>query len=338
MIAYVQPSVGMLAIVLTNMIDVCHSIRDLIRIKGDFEHGFVSFERMLTYMSIDHEHGYKNLGKIEESYYNEIPICKEQNTTSHNIIKKGDLEFTNLCVKYKDNTPNVLNNISLKIQGGQKIGIVGRTGAGKTTLISSIYKTFQNYDGDIKIDGKEIRNIDLKTLRESMTIIPQDPHLFDSSLKKNVDPFNKFDNENIIQILKEFGIWEKFNEEGLERKGLSFKIESEGGNLSQGEKQLICMARALLNNTKLILLDEATANVDIITESRIQNAVEKYFKESTILMIAHRLNTIMFCDKILVLEKGKVKEFGDINTLKKDENSVFGKMLATSSDITSYMS
>jgi len=171
-----------------------------------------------------------------------------------------------------------------------------------------------------------------------MTIIPQDPHLFDSSLKKNLDPFNKFEDENIINILKDFGIWEKFNEDGLEHKGLKFKIESEGGNLSQGEKQLVCMARALLNNTKLILLDEATANVDIITEAKIQNAVEKYFKDSTILMIAHRLNTIMFCDKILVLEKGKVKEFGDIQTLKKDENSVFGKMLATSSDITSYMS
>merc|ERR1712183_652047 len=118
MIAYVQPSVGMLALVLTNMIDVCHSIRDLIRIKGDFEHGFVSFERMLTYMSIDHEHGYKNLGKIEESYYKEVPICKEQNTT--NFIKKGDLEFNNLFVKYKDNSPNVLNDVSLKIQGGQK--------------------------------------------------------------------------------------------------------------------------------------------------------------------------------------------------------------------------
>merc|ERR1711976_710000 len=127
---------------------------------------------------------------------------------------------------------------------------------------------------------------------------------------------NKFDDEKITKILQEFGIWEKFNEEGLEKKGLNFKIESEGGNLSQGEKQLICMARALLNNTKLILLDEATANVDIITEAKIQNAVEKYFKESTIIMIAHRLNTIMFCDKILVLKKEKLKSLAIFKLLK----------------------
>merc|ERR1712139_103174 len=148
----------------------------------------------------------------------------------------------------------------------------------------------------------------------------------------NLDPFNKFEDENIISILKDFGIWEKFNEDSLEHKGLKFKIESEGGNLSQGEKQLVCMARALLNNTKLILLDEATANIDIATEAKIQNAVKEYFKDSTILMIAHRLNTIMFCDKVLVLDKGCVKEFGKINDLKNDESSHFGKMVSTTEE------
>ena len=333
-VIYLQPAVGMLALILTNMFEVSHALRDIISIKGDFEHGFVAFERMLTYMSVDSEHGYHNLGKVVESYNNKIPFKQEQK----NWVKNGDLELKNLSVKYKENTPNVLKDISLKIKGGEKIGIVGRTGAGKTTLISAIYKTFENYDGDIKIDGKEIAQVDLQTLRSNITIIPQDPHLFNSSLKKNLDPFENFEDEQIIKILKEFGIWEKFNEEGLERKGLNFKIESEGGNLSQGEKQLVCMARALLNNTKLILLDEATANVDVITESKIQNAIKEYFKDSTILMIAHRLNTIMFCDKILVLEKGTVKEFGNLKQLKSNENSVFGKMVATSSDITSYMS
>merc|ERR1711953_692941 len=128
------------------------------------------------------------------------------------------------------------------------------------------------------------------------------------------------------------GIWAKFNEETLEKKGLDFKVESEGGNLSQGEKQLLCMTRALLNKTKLILLDEATANVDVTTEDKIQKAVETYFKNSTVLVIAHRLNTIMGCDKVLVLEKGEVKEFGNLKQLKNDENSVFGRMVATSSD------
>merc|ERR1711953_1500375 len=112
------------------------------------------------------------------------------------------------------------------------------------------------------------------------------------------------------------GIWAKFNEETLEKKGLDFKVESEGGNLSQGEKQLLCMTRALLNRTKIILLDEATANIDNVTEAKIQNAVKEYFKDSTILMIAHRLNTIMFCDKVLVLGEGREIEFGDLEELK----------------------
>ena len=165
--------------------------------------------------------------------------------------------------------------------------------------------------------------------RNNITIIPQDPYLFDDTLKKNLDPNGWFKDSDIITILQAFDIWEKFQEQG----GMQFRVESGAFNLSQGEKQLLCMARAILNKNKLILLDEATANIDIKTEQKIQKAIKENFKGSTILMIAHRLNTILFCDKILVLDKGNVIEYGAIEKLKNDPSSSFGAMLKKSQDV-----
>jgi len=163
----------------------------------------------------------------------------------------------------------------------------------------------------------------LKALRTKMTVIPQDPHLFDDTLRGNLDPNSIHTDESIISILMNFGIWDKFknNDE------LSFKVEENGRNLSQGEKQLLIMARALLNKNKLILLDEATANIDVKTEDLIQKAIELHFKDSTMLMIAHRLNTIMFCNKVLVLSDGEIIEYGSTKKLQNDPNSYFGQML-----------
>lgn len=335
MMYYFVPTVGMLALILSNVFDINHHIMDLLHTKGRVDYGFIAFERIKTYMDVAPEVGYNDLNKTVEAFEHNVNL--EEKKVNTNLFKKGKIEINNLEVRYRENTKTVLNGINLKVNAGEKIGIVGRTGAGKTTLISSIYKSFQNYEGSIKIDNHDISKIDLKTLRSNMTVIPQDPQLFNTTLKKNLDPYNKFDNNEIIKILKDFDIWNKFNEDTLEKKGLDFKVESEGGNLSQGEKQLLCMTRALLNRTKIILLDEATANIDNVTEAKIQNAVKEYFKDSTILMIAHRLNTIMFCDKVLVLDKGTVKEFGSISELKNDESSHFGKMVSTTEEVEKYL-
>ena len=159
-----------------------------------------------------------------------------------------------------------------------------------------------------------------------MTIVPQDPQLFEDTLKNNLD-FNHVHQDSAIEAeLKNFGLWEKFEKDG----GVEYKIEQNGSNLSQGEKQLVCLIRALLNQNKLILLDEATANIDVQTEQLIQTAIKTKFHGSTILMIAHRLDTINECDYILVLDKGTKQEFGERTKLEKDENSVFGKMLKKS--------
>jgi ABC-type multidrug transport system fused ATPase/permease subunit len=154
-----------------------------------------------------------------------------------------------------------------------------------------------------------------------------------------LDPLKVHDDARIIEILKDFGIWEKFNSlDGIAKgAGLKYKIENDSKNLSQGEKQLLCMARALLHKNKVVLLDEATANIDVVTEAKIQNAIKEHFNDSTILMIAHRLNTIMWCDKILVLEKGELLEFDDRANLQNNPHSVFGRMVSVNEDIKAYL-
>lgn len=166
-----------------------------------------------------------------------------------------------------------------------------------------------------------MREIDLKFIRKNMTIIPQDPVLIEDTVWNNLDPIREFSKDNCVEILKAVELWEKFSD------GMESKIETEGKNLSQGEKQLFCLARALLNKNKLVLMDEATANIDVVTESKIQKLISEKFKDCTLFMIAHRLNTIMGCDKILVLEEGRVVEYDWIEKLKENENSRFGRML-----------
>lgn len=167
-----------------------------------------------------------------------------------------------------------------------------------------------------------------------MTIVPQDPHLFNDTLRNNLDPNSHYKDAELIKILKDFEIWEKFKDD----KGLIFKVESGGTNLSQGEKQLLVLCRALLNKNKIVLFDEATANIDVRTESLIQKAIETQFSGSTMIMIAHRLETIKFCDKVLSLEKGKVIEFGSTTKLQDDPDSYFGGLLKTADNIKENLS
>ena len=266
-------------------------IKNLLESTSDQEKNLVSLERCLYFMNVKPEEGYKGLDILEKVLRNgkSVSIKKERLAWP----TTGGLKIKNLWVKYREGLPYALSGISLDIPSGTKVGIVGRTGAGKSTLISAIYRTFDNYKGQIYIDGKEIRKVDLKVLRFTMTIIPQDPYLFEDSIRNNIDPMAQFGDQAIKDILADVGLWRKFA--GLE--GLKTRIEKGGSNLSQGEKQLVCLARAMLFDNKLVLMDEATANIDSQTEALIQRLIKEKFERSTILMIAHRLNTILHCDK-----------------------------------------
>lgn len=323
-------SAGLFAVLLGYLLSITGDLGFLFQNISNTENRFISLERCCYFMDVDTEKGYHTIAEVENRFVKNMPLIGYQSKEmANNWMTKGELEFSNFSCRYRPELPQVIKNMNLKIKPGMKVGIVGRTGAGKTTLLTAIHRNFEQYDGEIRIDGHEIRDQDLKALRSRITVIPQDPHLFQDTLKGNLDPNSIHSNESITDILENFGIWEKF----ADQEGLEFQVEENGRNLSQGEKQLLIMARALLNKNKLILQDEATANIDIKTEDLIQKAIEKNFKDSTILMIAHRLNTIMFCNKVLVLDKGKMIEYGSTKKLQNDPDSYFGQMLQKTADI-----
>jgi len=204
------------------------------------------------------------------------------------------------------------------------VGIVGRTGAGKSTIGMSLFRIVEPMSGKIIIDGVDISEIGLETLRKNITIIPQDPTLFTGSLKSNLDPFNEYSDAQLLKILDKAQLSDQIIGN---RGGLSFEISENGANLSTGEKQLICIARAVLRKSKVILMDEATANIDINTEHSIQSLIKEAFEDSTVLIIAHRINTIINCDKVLVLSYGEVKEYDTPSNLLSDPNSMFSSLV-----------
>ena len=337
----VNPPVGLIALLLTNIMGLSGTVAGMLRQYQNLEKNFIYWERCSNYLDLNKEVGYTDVAKTEDNFKHKLPYIEKWNANaSQKIFKTGNVEFKDFTVRYREELPEALKQINLLIESKTKVGIVGRTGAGKTTFISAIYKTFEKYEGRIEIDGKEISSIDLKTLRRNLTIIPQDPHLFEDSLRKNLDPLDEFSDEKIIGILQRLEIWDKFTCKkavGKLESGLEYKIENNSKNLSQGEKQLLCMARALLHDNKVVLLDEATANIDVVTEAKIQKAIQENFQDATILLIAHRLNTVMFCDKVLVLDKGNVLEYGDKDTLMSDPTSVFGAMVGVDAQIKEYM-
>ena len=232
-----------------------------------------------------------------------------------------------MSVKYRPNTEIVLKNLNFSILPGEKIGICGRTGSGKSTICLSIFRLIEPYTGTIFIDDIDIQKVGLSLLRQNLTYIPQDPILMEGSLKFNIDPFNLYENEKIIEILKRVGFdYNERDDEILDRH-----IEVNGNNLSIGEKQLICIVRAILKKTKILIMDEATANIDVKTEEKIQEILDNTFNDCTILTIALRIKTILNYDKILVLEKGKILEFDSPKNLLENKDSNFYKLFEKSS-------
>ena len=251
------------------------------------------------------------------------PIPTDENNQPW--LSKGHIKFNNYSVKYREDSEFVLKNLNIDIRPGEKIGIVGRTGAGKSTFCLSIWRILEALSGSIQIDGVDISLVGLTDLREKITIIPQEPILFRNTLRFNLDPENKHTDEEIIQMLEKAWLQSLLIRDG---NGLKFKISEKGSNLSAGEKALICICRAALRKNKVVLLDEATASIDVKTEATIQKLILEEFKDSTVLTVAHRLNTIMHSDKVIVMSYGEVMEFDSPHSLKSNSNSLFSKFLS----------
>jgi ABC-type multidrug transport system fused ATPase/permease subunit len=228
----------------------------------------------------------------------------ENNRKMKSFISNGKISFISYSVRYRPDTPLILKNINLEIEPGEKIGVCGRTGSGKSTMLLCLFRILEAQEGKILIDGVDISKIGLEILRKSLTIIPQEPILLEGNIRDNIDPSKTYNDGEILKLLKEVGL-----NDFMIDKNLDYKIEENGHNISVGEKQLICIARAMLKRTKIILMDEATANIDYRTEAALKKNIHEDMKESTVITIAHRIKTIINYDKILVLKEGEIEEF-----------------------------
>ncbi|XP_063966914.1 ATP-binding cassette sub-family C member 4-like isoform X1 [Lytechinus pictus] len=237
--------------------------------------------------------------------------------------KHGIITFEDVSVSYSDDGPLVLKNLRCCIRAEEKVGIVGRTGAGKSSLMAALMRLTEPR-GILKIDGITITEIGLHALRKRISFIPQDPVLFSGTLRKNLDPFNQHTDDNIWNALEEVQLKPIIEENSGK---LEMRMSEGGTNFSVGQRQLVCLARAVLHRNKILIVDEATANVDPRTDQLIQLTIRKKFKQCTVLTIAHRLNTIMDSDRVLVLDQGRIIEFDEPYVLLKDEKSLFGSMV-----------
>ncbi|KAM9779656.1 multidrug resistance-associated protein 1-like [Neosynchiropus ocellatus] len=284
-------SPGIMGLSISYALQLTASLTWLVRMSSDMETNIVAVERVKEYSDTEKESKWK----------------KDPPSVPQNWPFEGHIEIQNFSLRYRNHLDCALHNININIGGGEKVGIVGRTGAGKSSLTLGLFRIIEASQGRILIDGKDISEMGLHELRSRITIIPQDPVLFSGTLRMNLDPFDKYSDEEVWGAL-EFSHLKNFV------SGLPDQLHhecSEGGeNLSVGQRQLLCLARALLRKTKVLVLDEATAAVDMETDNLIQSTIRTQFEDCTVLTIAHRLNTIMDYTRVLVLDHGRIKEFG----------------------------
>ncbi|CAB0038330.1 unnamed protein product [Trichogramma brassicae] len=297
-----KPDGGSVGLAITQSIGLTGMFQWGMRQSAELENQMTSVERILEYSKLPSE-------PALESQPDKKP--------AEDWPREGRIEFKNVFLRYSPLDPPVLKNLNFTIQPREKIGIVGRTGAGKSSLIQSLFRLAE-VQGNIEIDGVETGEIGLHDLRGIISIIPQEPFLFSGTLRKNLDPFDSY--EDAV-------LWQALEEVELKEMGLNAHINEGGSNLSVGQRQLVCLARAIVKNNPILVLDEATANVDPRTDELIQKTIRTKFEMCTVLTIAHRLNTVMDSDRILVMDAGTPVEFDHPYILLQKENGHLKNMV-----------
>lgn len=276
---------------------------------SELENQMTAVERVVEYTSIE----------------NEDPDALLKKTLPSNWPERGTVQFKKVYLRYATTEPYILKNLTFTVQSQEKIGIVGRTGAGKSSLIAALFQ-LTPIEGQILIDDLNIANFPLSDVRSKISIIPQEPVLFSGSLRKNLDPFDEHSDNELWSALEEVELKHVISESP---SGLNTKVTEGGSNFSVGQRQLLCLARAIIRRNKVLVLDEATANVDPQTDALIQNTIRRKFASCTVLTVAHRLHTIIDSDKVIVMDAGILKEYDHPYVLLQKQGIFYGMVQQT---------
>jgi ATP-binding cassette subfamily C (CFTR/MRP) protein 1 len=318
---------GLAGLSISYALSVTQSLNWSVRMASDMEANMVAVERVEEYSNIQSE------GLRSTPVDAKLPQVWPP---------KGAIEFTEVRLRYRPGLPFVLKGLNLTIPPGSKIGVVGRTGAGKSTLMIALMRIVDVTEGTIKIDGTDISEIGLARLRRTLAVIPQDPVLFSGSVRSNLDPFHEYEDDALLDILDRVGLYARSRTSSTQSlpslgqiciRTLTDVIAEGGINFSVGQRQLLVIARALLRGAKIVIMDEATAAVDAGTDAAIQKVIRTEFTEATCITVAHRINTILDSDYILVMSDGKAEEFDKPDMLLK-KGGLFRDLVRASADNT----
>ncbi|XVE80511.1 hypothetical protein DITRI_Ditri14bG0145900 [Diplodiscus trichospermus] len=269
----------------------------------------ISVERMLQYSSIP----------------SEPALVIETNRPDHSWPSHGEVNILDLQVRYAPHLPLVLHGLTCTFHGGLKTGIVGRTGSGKSTLIQTLFRIVEPASGKILIDGVNMSSIGLHDLRSRLSIIPQDPTMFEGTVRSNLDPLEEYTDEQIWEALDKC----QLADEVRKKEGrLDSTVSENGDNWSMGQRQLVCLGRVLLKKSKILVLDEATASVDTATDNLIQTTLKEHFSDCTIITIAHRITSVLHSDMVLLLNHGLIEEYDSPARLLENRSSSFAQLVA----------
>ncbi|KAL5631354.1 hypothetical protein ACGC1H_007018 [Rhizoctonia solani] len=299
-----------LGVVLTYALTITQTLSQMVTQLAQVEQDMNTVERIVHYRDLEQE-----------------PPARLPDDPPPEWPQHGGINFRNVALRYRDGLPLVLDGLSFDVKPGERVGIVGRTGAGKTSLLTALFRVAPLSGGTIEIDGVNIEKVGIETLRHRLSIIPQDAVLFEGTLRENIDPLNTKTDEQLYSALRRVQLLEPGS--GAPPKGSKLHLDNEvrDDSFSAGERQLLALCRALIKNEcKILILDEATSSVDVDTDSMVQQMIQRDFHGKTLLCIAHRLNTIAFYDRVLVMDNGRLKEYDTPLNLFDNSDSQFRAM------------